>query len=128
MLICTYYSLSFRADEARAESLAILDQLSAIKAERLRLTFYTSNAEFSSAEALQFLDEFDTEENGDETGIMGKIGLKHTIREDIEMFGVAEAEFQNRMQDKTDVEAEAAAMERELKKAEQNAMDAEKVG
>jgi len=59
---------------------------------------------------------------------MGKIGLKHTIREDIEMFGVAEAEFQNRMQDKTDVEAEAAAMERELKKAEQNAMDAEKVG
>ncbi|KAL7479339.1 hypothetical protein ACHAW6_005073 [Cyclotella cf. meneghiniana] len=113
--------LRIRADEARAESLAVLEQLGALKSERLRLTFHTSSANFSSSEALQFLDGFNTI---DEVGIVGRMTFRNTIHQDIQMFSYAEEEFQRKMQAK--IEADALAMERteQLKNAEQNAREA----
>eukprot|EP00804_Cyclotella_cryptica_P015555 CCRYP_003580-RA/>CCRYP_003580-RA protein AED:0.36 eAED:0.36 QI:62/1/1/1/0.66/0.5/4/1099/612 len=113
--------LRMRADEARAESLAVLEQLSAIKSERLSLTFHTSSANFSSSEALQFLDGFNTV---DEVGIVGRMTFRNTIRQDIEMFSSAEEECERKMQAKAEVDAQAMARMEELKNAEQNARDA----
>jgi len=121
-LICTVHSSTHnRADEARTESLAVLEQLGALKSERLRLTFHTSSANFSSSEALQFLDEFNTI---DEVGIVGRMTFRNTIRQDIEMFSYAEEEFQRKMQAKAEVDAQAMERMDELKNAEQNSRDA----
>jgi chromosome segregation ATPase len=125
ILIYHFYYFNHRADEARAESLVILEQLSALKAERLRLTFHTSNADFTSAEALQFLEGFNTEDNVDEMGIMGRMGFKNSIRDDIETFSLAEQEFENRMQEKENVDNQAAVMMRELERSEKNVRDAQ---
>ena len=83
------------------ESLQILERLAEVKSERLRLTFHTSSANFSSIEALQFLDGFNTL---DEVTLMGKMTFKHTIRQDIEAFSDAEVEFQKRLQEKMEVD------------------------
>ncbi|KAL7507289.1 hypothetical protein ACHAXN_005613 [Cyclotella atomus] len=118
-----------RADEARAESLLLLEQLSALKYERLRLTFHAPNADFSSAEALQFLEEIHTENNNQDettnTGIMGRMGFKHTIREDIETYSLAEQDYEKKMQEKDDVYNQVAAMTRELEIAQQSTQQAE---
>lgn len=53
------------------------------------------------------------------------MGFKHTIREDIETFSLAEEEFEKKMQEKENVDNQAAAMMRELERAEKNTRDAE---
>ena len=58
---------------------------------------------------------------------MGRMGFKHTIREDIDTFGVAEQEFQMKMQEKTDLDTQAAVIMTELEMAEKNVRDAEMV-
>ena len=58
---------------------------------------------------------------------MGRMGFKHTIREDIETLSAAEEEFQSKMQEKTDLDTEAAFMMTGLEMAEKNVRDAEMV-
>ena len=134
--------IEYRADEARAESLLILEQLTSIQNERLRLTFHTPHVEFTSEEALKFLNEFQNniQQQGDGTnnnggvdddsetmGIMGRMGFKHTLREDIDMFRVAEEEFRSKLQEKQDVDYKQDSIAKELERAEQNTRDAEMV-
>ena len=92
-----------------------------MKSERLRLTFHTSSADFSSADALEFLDGFNSV---DQVGIVGRMTFKHTIREDIDVFSAAEKDFQRKVQEKAEVDAQAVATAKELVNAEQNANDA----
>ena len=114
-----------RADDARKESLEALEQLAAIKSERLRLTFYTSSANFSSVEALQYLDGFNT---GDEVGIMGRMTFRQPVKNEIEAFSDAEEEFERRILERAEVDARAFACAKELDDAERNARDAAEVG
>jgi hypothetical protein len=58
---------------------------------------------------------------------MGRMGFKHTIREDIETLTLAEQDFQKKMQEKADADAQAAVMMSDLERAEKSARDAEMV-
>ena len=51
--------LHARRDETRAKSMEVLGRLTKIRAERLRLTFRTSLANFTSGDAIWYLDKFD---------------------------------------------------------------------
>ena len=92
-----------------------------MKSERLRLTFHTSSADFSSDEALEFLDGFNSE---DTVGIVGRMTFKHTIRQDIEVFSIAEKDFERKTQERAEVDVQAVATANELVNAEKNAKDA----
>lgn len=113
-----------RADEARVESLEALERLAAVKSERLRLTFHTSSANFTSAEALQFLDGFNT---SDEVTLMGRMIFKNTITHDIEAFSHAEAEFEEKMKEKKEMDQEVKKKGKDLEKAVNSLRDAEQV-
>ena len=134
-----------RADEARAESLLILEQLSSIQNERLRLTLHTPQVEFTSEEALKFLNGFQSnvvqqgngnnnnnggggvDDDSETMGIMGRMGFKHTLREDIDTFRVAEEEFRTKLQEKQDIDYKQDLIIKELERAEKNTRDAEMV-
>ena len=107
-----------RADETRAESLEVLERLSKIKAERLHLTFHTNSAEFTSGEALEFLDGFNAI---DEQTLMDRMTFRHPIADDIEAFQIAEADFEKRQNEKNEVDEEVQARQDALEEAEQQA-------
>lgn len=110
--------LRLRADETRAESFEILDRLSQIKAERLHLTFHTSSAEFSSSEALEFLDGFNTV---DEQTLLDRVTFRHPIANDIEAFQASEEDLEYRQNEKLEVDREFQARKDALEEAEQQA-------
>eukprot|EP00956_Cyclotella_meneghiniana_P045186 scaffold356837_cov66-Cyclotella_meneghiniana.AAC.1 len=58
-------------------------------------------------------------------GIMGRMGFKHTLREDIDTFRVAEEEFQTKLQEKQDIDYKQDLIIKELERAEKNTRDAE---
>lgn len=125
----------------------ILEQLSSIQNERLRLTLHTSQVEFTSEEALKFLNGFQSnvvrqgdgsnnnnnnngggvDDDSETMGIMGRMGFKHTLREDIDTFRVAEEEFQTKLQEKQDIDYKQDLIMKELERAEKNTRDAEMV-
>lgn len=111
--------LRLRADETRAESLEVLERLSAIKSERLHLTVHTSSADFTSVEALQFLDGFNA--LGQET-LMDKMPFfRHPITDDIDAFSAAEADLEQRENEKLEVDREVQARREALEEAEHQA-------
>ncbi len=113
-----------RADEARKQSLEILERLASIKSERLRLTFHTSSANFTSVEALQFLDGFNTL---DEVTLMERMTFKHTISHDIEAFSEAEEEFNKKALEKKRMDLQVKAKGIEFDRAVRNLKEAELV-
>ena len=115
-----------RADESRAESMKVLGCLTEIKSERLRLTFHTSSANFTSTDAIHYLDGFSNQgiSSDDEVTLMQRMTFKHTVQQDIEAFTVAETEFDERMMEKTEVEQQMMGRQRELQEAERNARSA----
>eukprot|EP00569_Conticribra_weissflogii_P009037 CAMPEP_0171361394 /NCGR_PEP_ID=MMETSP0879-20121228/1933_1 /TAXON_ID=67004 /ORGANISM="Thalassiosira weissflogii, Strain CCMP1336" /LENGTH=516 /DNA_ID=CAMNT_0011868057 /DNA_START=405 /DNA_END=1955 /DNA_ORIENTATION=+ len=110
------------ADEARKESLESLERLASIKSERLRLTFHTSSANFTSVEALQFLDGFNTL---DEVTLMDRMTFKHTISHDIEAFSEAENEFNKMALDKKRMDLQVKSKGIEYDRAVRNLKEAE---
>ncbi|KAK1747048.1 DnaJ domain-containing protein [Skeletonema marinoi] len=110
--------LRLRADEARAESLEVLERLSAVKAERLQLTFHTSSAEFTSTEALQFLDGFN---ELDEQTLLERMTFRHPITNDIEAFSAAELDLGQKENEKLELDREVEARKDALEEAEHQA-------
>ena len=110
--------LRLRADEARAESLEVLERLSAIKSERLHLTFHTSSAEFTSAEALQFLDGFN---ELDKQTLIDRMTFRNPITDDIDAFSVAELDLGQKENEKLELDREVQAREEALEEAEHQA-------
>mmetsp|Transcript_622 Transcript_622/g.1003 ORF Transcript_622/g.1003 Transcript_622/m.1003 type:complete len:547 (-) Transcript_622:807-2447(-) len=110
--------LRLRADEARAESLEVLERLSAIKSERLHLTFHTSSAEFTSAEALQFLDGFN---ELDKQTLIDRMTFRNPITNDIDAFSAAELDLGQKENEKLELDLEVQAREEALEEAEHQA-------
>jgi curved DNA-binding protein CbpA len=110
--------LRLRADETRAESLEVLERLSAIKSERLHLTVHTSSADFSSTEALQFLDGFNTL---DQQTLMDRMIFRHPITNDIDAFSAAEEDLEQRENEKHELDREVQARREALEEAEHQA-------
>lgn len=117
------YFVGCRADETRAESMQVLEQLTAIKSERLRLTFHTSSANFTSTDAIQYLDGFSNQgTDSDGVTLMQRMKFKrHPIRKDIEAFTAAESEFNEKMQEKSQVKQQMDGKQRALQQAESDA-------
>lgn len=111
--------LRHRADETRAESMEVLERLSAIKMERLHLTINTSGADFTSGEALEFFDGFNAV---DQQTLMDRVTFRHPIRNDIEAFRASEAELEKRQNEKLEVDEEMRARNEALQEAEQQAL------
>ena len=107
-----------RADDARAESLEVLERLSQIKSERLHLTFHTSNAKFTSMEALQFLDGFN---DLGKQSLIEKITFRSHITDAIEAFSQAELDLEQKENEKLDMDIEAEARREALEEAENQA-------
>ena len=110
--------LRLRADETRAESFEVLERLSAIKTERLHLTFHTSSADFNSAEALQYLDGFN---ELDQQTFMDRMTFRHPISNDIEAFSAAEADLGQRENEKLEVDRAVQTRREALEEAEDQA-------
>lgn len=110
--------LRLRADEARAESLQALERLSAIKSERMHLTFHTSSADFTSNEALQFLDGFN---EVDKQTLIDRMTFRTPISDDIDAFSAAELDLGQKENDKLKLDQEMQAREDALEEAEQQA-------
>ena len=110
--------LRLRADEARAESLQALERLSAIKSERMHITFHTSSADFSSVEALQFLDGFN---ELDKQTLMDRMTFRTPITDDIDAFSAAEQDLGQKENEKLELDREVQAREDALEEAEQQA-------
>lgn len=113
-----------QADGVRAESMAVLERLTEIKAERLRLTVHTPSANFSSAEAVQYLEGFDDGKGSgpeQQLPLMQRMMLKHPIRQDIEAFASAEDEYQKRAASKNEVDVQMQNRRRALLDAENDA-------
>lgn len=113
--------LRTRADITRTESMEVLERLTDIKSERLRLTFHTSSANFTSTDAIQYLDGFAHGMSSDEVTLMQRMTFKHPIRQDIEAFNVAELDADRRAQEKTELDAELLMRQRAFVEAENNA-------
>jgi len=112
--------LRMKADETRAESMEVLEKLQSIKAERLRLTFQTS-IDFSSTEAIQYLEGLVNDgvvSTNDEVTFMQRMTFKHPVQQDIESFRVAESEFDDRLQEKYNIDEEMLARQMALESAE----------
>jgi len=110
--------LRLRADEARAESLQALERLSAIKSERMHITFHTSSADFSSVEALQFLDGFN---ELDKQTLMDRMTFRTPITDDIDAFSAAEQDLGQKENEKLELDREVQAREDALEEVEQQA-------
>jgi curved DNA-binding protein CbpA len=110
-----------RADEAQMESMEVLKQLTEIRSERLRLTFHSSLAEFSSSEAIQYLNGFNNGTPSDQVTLLQRMTFKHPIKQDIEAFSVAETEFDVKVQEKKDIDQQFIARQRVMQEAENNA-------
>jgi len=118
--------LRMKADETRAESMEVLERLQSIKAERLRLTFQTS-IDFSSTEAIQYLEGLINDgvvSTNDEVTFMQRMTFKHPVQQDIESFRVAESEFDDRLQEKYNIDEEMLARQMALESAENYANQA----
>ena len=96
----------------------ILEQLTEIKSERLRLTFQTNSDNFTSADATQYLDGLTQAGASDEITLMQTMTFKHPVRQDIEAFSVAELEFDKRFEEKADADDQMQAGQRALLRAE----------
>ena len=103
--------LCSRADGIRSESMEVYEQLQQVKGERLRLTFQTSNVDFTSADATQFLEGFINQGSAsDEVTLMQRvIPFRHHVQQDIEALGAAESEFDAKLQEKYSVDEEMLA-------------------
>eukprot|EP00571_Detonula_confervacea_P014458 CAMPEP_0172305404 /NCGR_PEP_ID=MMETSP1058-20130122/6708_1 /TAXON_ID=83371 /ORGANISM="Detonula confervacea, Strain CCMP 353" /LENGTH=602 /DNA_ID=CAMNT_0013016999 /DNA_START=58 /DNA_END=1866 /DNA_ORIENTATION=- len=110
-----------RADETRTESMQVLEQLTDIKSERLRLTFHTSSANFTSTDAMQYLGGFTQGIPSDEVTLMQRMTFKHPIQHDVEAFNVAESDFDRRVQEKSELDQELLMRQRAFVEAENNA-------
>ena len=110
--------LRLRADEARAESVEVLERLSAIKSERLHLTFHTQSAEFTSEEALQFLDGFN---DLDKQTLIDRMTFRNPITNDIDAFSAAERELEQKENEQLELDREMQAREEALEEAEHQA-------
>ena len=110
--------LRLRADEARAESVEVLERLSAIKSERLHLTFHTSSAEFTSEEALQFLDGFN---DLDKQTLIDRMTFRNPITNDIDAFSAAERDLEQKENEQLELDREVQAREEALEEAEHQA-------
>ena len=108
--------LRSRADGIRSESMEVYEQLQQVKGERLRLTFQTSNVDFTSADATQFLEGGLI--NQESTLMQRVIPFRHPIQQDIEALGAAELEFDAKLQEKYSVDEEMLARQIDLKNAE----------
>lgn len=114
-----YFTTAFqRADETRAESMQVLEQLTEIKSERLRLTFQTNSDNFTSADATQYLDGLTQAGASDEITLLQTMTFKHPVRQDIEAFSAAELEFDKRLEEKADADDQMQAGQRALLRAE----------
>lgn len=85
-----------RADEARIQSLEVLEQLAEVKSERLRISFLTPSANFTSAEASQFINGFDGALDGKfgQRTWTERVTFQNSLRHDVEQFGYAEADVE----------------------------------
>ena len=96
----------------------VLEQLTEIKSERLRLTFQTNSDNFTSADATQYLDGLTQAGASDEITLMQTMTFKHPVRQDIEAFSAAELEFDTRLEEKADADDQMQAGQRALLRAE----------
>ena len=112
--------LRSRADGIRSESMEVYEQLQQVKGERLRLTFQTSNVDFTSADATQFLEGFINQGSAsDEVTLMQRvIPFRHHVQQDIEALGAAESEFDAKLQEKYSVDEEMLARQIDFENAE----------
>jgi len=107
-----------RADETRAESMEVLARLNEIKSERLRLTFHTSSANFTSKDAIQYLDGFNGGIVTDDVTLMQRISFKQPMSQSIEAFTAAESEFDKKAREKSEVDQKISRRHTALQKAE----------
>ena len=113
-----------RADETRDESMNLLEQLTQIKCERLRLTFHTS-AEFTAEEASQYIDGLIdqgvvTSDDDEQVTLLQRMTFKHPIQQNIEAFSMAEIEFDERLQEKYSIDEEMLERQVALEECENN--------
>jgi hypothetical protein len=89
----------------------------------LRLTFHSSLAEFTSSEAIQYLNGFNNgnHPSEDQVTLLQRMTFKHPIKQDIEAFAVAETEFDVKVQRKMEVDWQLNARQRAMEEAENNA-------
>lgn len=105
----------------------VLKRLTEIKSERLRLTFRTSSADFTSQDATQYFEGLTLGENSGRT-LMQRINpMNHPVTQDLENFIEAETEYQEKFQEKTSVDQQLQTRQRELQQAEQDAISAMQV-
>lgn len=109
-----------RADEAQMESMEVLKQLTEIRLERLRLTFHSSHAEFTSSEAIQYLNGVHEGVPSDQVTLLQKMTFKHPLKQDIEAFSVAEMDFDVKVQEKMEIEQQFIVKQKAMQKAEKN--------
>ncbi len=110
-----------RADEAQLESMEALRQLTEIRLERLRLTFHSSLAEFTSSEAIQYLNGFNKGNPSDQVTLLQRMTFKHPIQQDIEAFSMAETEFDVKVREKIETEQHYIVRQRVVQEAEKSA-------
>ena len=112
-----------RADETRDESMRLLESLTQLKCERLRLTFHTS-ADFTSEEAIQYIggliDQGVVTSDDEQVTLMQRMTFKHPIQQNIEAFSMAEIEFDERLQEKHSIDQEMLERQVALEDAENN--------
>jgi len=122
--------LRARANETKAESTEVLERLTKIKSKRLRLTFQTSSANFTSKDALQYLNGFDTTDNDndgsssmpniDSVTLMQRMAFKNPIGRDIKALNIAESDFDKRNAAKAEVDRRVDDRHRALLQAERD--------
>ncbi|KAL9184212.1 hypothetical protein ACHAXT_002298 [Thalassiosira profunda] len=114
-----------RADDTRAESMMVLEQLAEIKSERLRLTFRTPSADFTSVDAVQFLEGYNSQGIAvDDRTLVQRMTLKHPIIQDVEAFAEAETEFDRTLGEKSYADQRMEEQRQALERAERDALSA----
>ena len=121
---------SFRADKTRAKSNEVLECLTKIKVERMRLTLYTPSANFTSADVLQYLDGISNNyrmADDDEVSLIQRMSFKHPLRKNVEAFTTAESELGKKVEEKSEMDRLLRARQQALQEAEKNHIAAVKV-
>lgn len=105
----------------------VLERLTDIKAERMRLALHTPAADFTSADAVQYLEGLgnkngmaDDADDDDGVTLMQRMAFKHPLRKNVEAFTEAEAELGKRAAEKSEVDRLLGARQRALQEAESN--------
>jgi len=114
---------SFRADKTRAKSNEVLECLTKIKVERMRLTLYTPSANFTSADVLQYLDGISNNyrmADDDEVSLIQRMSFKHPLRKNVEAFTTAESELGKKVEEKSEMDRLLRARQQALQEAEKN--------